>query len=65
MVTTTVPGGASSATAVTFNSEINIGILSFWSPTVIWTKQDPDLKCDFQSLVTEYRTINWNPPPYK
>jgi hypothetical protein len=44
MVTTTVPGGASSATAVTFNSEINIGILSFWSPTVIWTKQDPDLK---------------------
>lgn len=44
IVTTVVPGGESSATDVLFNKEINLGILSFWSPTVIWTKQVPDLK---------------------
>ena len=47
MVTTTVPGGASSATEVTFNNEINFGTLSFLSPTVICTKHDPDLKISF------------------
>jgi hypothetical protein len=43
IVTATVPGGASSGTEVAFNNEINFGILSFSSPTVIWTKHDPDL----------------------
>ena len=35
IVMTIVPGGAPSVTDVPFSNEINIGMLSFWSPTVI------------------------------